>query len=870
MLNSIWKLAALAGLVTIGFLVVLQAQRGIPDAGNQAAAPAEGEPAAGEPPATRAGQKPGSRASDLDEALLFDQREPAAAPDFPDEDARSESIAGFESDPEAVAAGPDEGRHTPGAWDDDEAASADSDREKPPAELVVEDARPVPLEAADARSFAEHEPHPDPFASNPFGDDQAQEVVVQQRRATSTTNARSPVSQAAAESASGTAAGPQLLVPPAGGDADDVAPDAFRSGPATAELQPLPEDPGPGAPAFSANEDAEQGGGLPQSDAFEELPASEADSPSSVRLHVDEDAESVAEGAPSLDDSPAVAADPFPEFDADEAPPTVRAEGLPPADVEPEDAESAESDALRAPGREEAESPDSPAAETAEPAQLPAGGGDGQEPKPLGAAPDGAREVSLASDDLKGDGTVGADGPNGSQQPQLTIEKKAPAIAVLGKPLVYSIIVKNVGRSPAHQVVVEDRIPKGSRLTGTIPRAELIQKKLVWKLGVLKAGEEQRIAVRIVPIAEGQIGSIATVNFVSEVASRTKITAPRLELNFTGPDEARLGQTVTFTFELANRGEGLASGVYLRNIIPDELRHQAGNDLEYKIGDLKPGESRSVSLTVTAAKPGSTTNRAVVTADGGLAVESAADIEITANRLRIERTGPKRRFVGREGEFTNTIINESDESISAVAVVETVPAGLEFVKASGGGRWDAATRTVTWTISGLPPRQQQTLDVTLAGSAVGTQISEVRARTAGGDEALVSSEMQVEGVAALALSVSDNQGPIDVGDTLTLKIIAKNRGSDAASNVRVSVTVPPELEFVSARAPGQQPHGTDGQIEFQPIAELAGRSQAELEVVLKAVSGGSGDARVEIAIDADELARPLKREEAVYILPETP
>jgi uncharacterized repeat protein (TIGR01451 family) len=95
----------------------------------------------------------------------------------------------------------------------------------------------------------------------------------------------------------------------------------------------------------------------------------------------------------------------------------------------------------------------------------------------------GPHDPALKEDELHGDGTPDRDAPKGLQQPRLTIEKIAPKQAIVGQPLIYSVVVKNVGSAEAHQVTVEDRIPKGTKLEGTSPRAELIDKKLVWRLG---------------------------------------------------------------------------------------------------------------------------------------------------------------------------------------------------------------------------------------------------------------------------------------------------------------------------------------------------------------------------------------------------
>ena len=96
----------------------------------------------------------------------------------------------------------------------------------------------------------------------------------------------------------------------------------------------------------------------------------------------------------------------------------------------------------------------------------------------------------VTPDDMIGDGIVGDASQRGVQQPRLTIEKVAQQQAVLEQPLVYSIIVRNQGNVAAHNVVIEDRIPKGTELMGTFPRAELVDKTLIWKEPVLRPNEE--------------------------------------------------------------------------------------------------------------------------------------------------------------------------------------------------------------------------------------------------------------------------------------------------------------------------------------------------------------------------------------------
>ncbi len=453
--------------------------------------------------------------------------------------------------------------------------------------------------------------------------------------------------------------------------------------------------------------------------------------------------------------------------------------------------------------------------------------------------------------------------PAAQQRPQLKIEKTAPPKAVLGQPMIYNIVVRNVGTSAAREVIVEDQIPKGTRLTGTIPRGEMADSRLIWRLGEIPPGEEKKIAVRLIPTQEGQIGSVAKVSFVAEVASQTVVAAPNLDLEFTGPERAVLGDNVTYHFKIANTGTGDAARVFLRNILPKGLKHPDGGDLEYEVGTLKAGESREIDLTVSAAAAGEFVNKAVISASGGLQEEATSNLKIIGDRLKITRTGPKRRYIGRLAAFSNTIANQSDTNVAGFQVVEAVPAGLDFVKATAGGKFDPDKRTVTWAIRELGPREEQELQLELVARNEGKQASEVTAFDPNGTRSVVKSETLIEGYTALRLDVREYAEPVDVGQEVNLRIVATNRGTGAASQVVVKLQIPEELEFVSAKGPVDFKRD-GGTLTFNPVESLQGRTELEFDLVLKSVK--AGDARLRLEIASEQTTKPLTREEGIRVL----
>lgn len=483
-------------------------------------------------------------------------------------------------------------------------------------------------------------------------------------------------------------------------------------------------------------------------------------------------------------------------------------------------------------------------------------------PPPFNLTPEAAPLKS--ENHTEGNGIVDLDAPRGPQQPQLKIEKIAPKNAVLGQPMIYSIIVKNIGTKPAHQVVVEDQIPRGTELTGTIPQGEMDDKRLIWKVGTFQPGDEKKILVRVIPHKEGQVGSVATVHFFSEVAAQTLVKPPELELTISSPTQAKIGEPVTFRFKVTNTGTEDAKKVFLRDIIPEGLTHSDGNDLEYPIGDLPSGKSEEISLTLTAAGSGIISNRAVVTADGGVKIEKTAALKILQSPLVLSRTGPRLRYVGRESEFTNLVTNDSDSSVAQTTVTEIVPAGMKFIEATSGGHYNPGTRTVAWSIDRLAPKQSKELKVKLIPTETGTKTSVVQAVDASGMKVGTSSQTQIEGFAALSLDVTPPEQPIAVGERLTLHIVARNRGTAAARNLKLKITLPPEMEAISARGPTRYTQ-QGNQILFDSVEQMNGKKQAGYTLSLKALR--SGDARIRVEISSDALRQPLIRDEAVLILP---
>ncbi|VAX40275.1 hypothetical protein MNBD_PLANCTO02-1922 [hydrothermal vent metagenome] len=452
--------------------------------------------------------------------------------------------------------------------------------------------------------------------------------------------------------------------------------------------------------------------------------------------------------------------------------------------------------------------------------------------------------------------------PRGAGHPQLSIRKIAPKKAALGEKMVYKIIVRNTGSTTAQKVIVEDRIPKGSKLDKTKPQAEKRGKRLTWKLGTMKPGAEKVILVRVIPTTTGQIGSVALVNFVSEVAAETMVTAPKLALTLTGPQATTVGEPLVYKFRVTNIGSAMAKKVYILNLLPNELEHPNGGDLESEIGSLGVGQSREIKLTVTARAEGKVINKATAVAEGGFKAEASIAVKIDGPILSITRSGPKHRYLGRPARFDNNVKNESDSTIQQVIIVEEIPDGFRFDKASAGGKYNSQKGEIIWQIKNLKAGETRRLSAIVTGHSIGTRRSVVKAYARNLLRAEVTSETVVAGYPKLQTSVAGGEKPIEAGSHVTYQIRINNKGTAQAENVNITLSVPPQLKFVSAKGATFKQISRD-KIQISSTQNISAKKGIIFYATFKAVAEGEGS--VGVHAQGDHMKRPITHDEEVRV-----
>ncbi len=457
----------------------------------------------------------------------------------------------------------------------------------------------------------------------------------------------------------------------------------------------------------------------------------------------------------------------------------------------------------------------------------------------------------------------------GVQSPQLAVEKRGPREIQVGKPARYEVLVRNVGSAIANDVVLRDAIPFGTTLITTTPPASPASAAggvdagdLVWSLGQLPPGGQARVVIELMPQAEGEIGSVASVSFRAEASVRSRATKPAVAIACSEPQPTLIGRDAAITITVSNPGTGIATGVVLEGFLPENVSHRSGRELEFDIGQLKPGEARTIELVLGTRGPGLHQARFTVRGDGGLVAEQGVKLEVTAPTLELAIDMPLRRFLQRSATCEIAMVNAGTATARSIELAAQLPPGVRFVRANNAGWHDERTHRVLWNLEELPPGETGSVEVVVMPVELGPQKILAAARSADGLADQVTHVCEVEGLAALFFEVTDSEDPIEVDGVTEYVVRVGNQGTKPATGVRLSATLLGDLEPVEARGPAG--HRVDNlTVSFEPLAKLAPAEEAIFRV--RAKGRTAGDQRVQVQLTSEDHPAPITKEEVTRV-----
>ncbi|WP_417731751.1 hypothetical protein [Rosistilla oblonga] len=449
----------------------------------------------------------------------------------------------------------------------------------------------------------------------------------------------------------------------------------------------------------------------------------------------------------------------------------------------------------------------------------------------------------------------------GAQAPSVTIHKRAPEEINVGKQATLAIQVRNTGVSDALNVVVTDAIPEGMELIEASPEPRIQGKVMTWEFGDLEPAGERTITLQMMPVAEGELGSVARLSFEAAASVRTLSTRPELKIVQRASEQVLVGQQVEIEIEVSNPGTGTAYGVVLQEDVPDGLEHPKGKQLDNLLGDIQPGQVRRQRLILKAAKPGVANNFIQLISEDQVVAKNELPIEVISPELAIQMDGPTRRFLERQATYQLRIANSGTASATNVDVVAYLDRGLSFVSTEYKGQYDATRHAVFWSLAELPVGEIGEVPLVLLPIEPGEQMVRLEAQADLGIQARNEKPITVETLAEITFSVNDDHDPIETGSLTTYAIRITNSGSREDNNVQLKLAIPPGMEYV--RSDQQAQVDGRGIVTFAPLPRMTAQDEHTFHITVKGVATGT---HVLKAILTSEQSRvPVTKEESTMV-----
>ena len=309
----------------------------------------------------------------------------------------------------------------------------------------------------------------------------------------------------------------------------------------------------------------------------------------------------------------------------------------------------------------------------------------------------------------------------------------------------------------------------------------------------------------------------STNNITSPVITTVTPVAD-VGLGKTGPASVLASSNLVYTISVTNFGPSSASSVVVTDSLPANVTFVSATGggvnnsgvVSWSLGTLANGQVSNVTVTVTAPASGSLTNAASAsspTVDPNSTNNVTAPVITTVTPVAdvgLGKTGPANVLAASNLVYTISVTNFGPSSASSVVVTDSLPVGVSFVSATGGGVNNSGV--VNWSLGTLTSGQVSNVTVTVTAPASGTltNTASVSSPTVDPNSTNNMTPPVITTVTPVADVGLGKTGPANVlaSSNLVYTISVTNFGPSSASSVVVTDSLPANVTFVSATGGG--------------------------------------------------------------------
>jgi uncharacterized repeat protein (TIGR01451 family) len=433
----------------------------------------------------------------------------------------------------------------------------------------------------------------------------------------------------------------------------------------------------------------------------------------------------------------------------------------------------------------------------------------------------------------------------------IRVDTLGPSAISVGEEAEFVIRLANSGDIEAAGVQVQVALPESvhvSSVEASLGQARSLPGEggpagVLWTVDRLAGHGIQQLTLRVTP-QKNESFDLAVDWSLQPIRSkvRVEVQEPKLEIAVNGPSDVEFGVTAPYLVVVSNPGSGPARNVSIDVKVGDE----AANTL--KVGEIPAGGKRPFEMEVTAQQKG--VMEIAARARGDNVEETSASHRVSVRRceLKLEVAGPAMQYAGTVGMYQIRLSNLGDADAQNVQAAVRLPRGVKYLE--GLTSAEQHGDTLTWPVGELAPDENRQFQIACELQDGGDLVLQFVGQTGDGLQAAGQVQTRVEAIADLKLAVNDPKGPIRVGRDVVYEIQVVNRGSEAASNVKVVAQFSEGIEPTATE--GGTGEIVPGQVIFEPIGSIAPGETVQLKVTAKAERDGNHVFRAAVECSSPE------------------
>jgi len=440
----------------------------------------------------------------------------------------------------------------------------------------------------------------------------------------------------------------------------------------------------------------------------------------------------------------------------------------------------------------------------------------------------------------------------------LLIERTAPTQVAVNAPYEYEIKATNLTDMPLNEVVVTNTSDPNFKFASSDPApTSSSANKQVWNLGTLGPRESKTIKVTGQATKAVAIKDCLEATYNTKLCNDVEVVEPAITMTSSAPAQVLSCEPIPVTYTVTNTGTGVARNVKLDAPITGGTTQEGASSVSIAVGDLGPGESRTINTTLKPTGKGNVGSSATAAGDGNLKVTSSATTKVVKPTLTITKTGTDTTLLGRDLAYVIKVTNTGDGEARDLVIQDSVPAGSALKTASDNGA--VSGDQVLWNIGTLAPGASKEVTVAYSAPRIAKYESTAVARAYCADAVTAVKASEVRGIPAILLEVIDEVDPVIIGETTVYAIGATNQGSAVGTNITIVATLEPTMEFISAEGVTNATVAGNT-VTFAPLKELPAGEKAVWRVTVRAKN--PGDVRFKVVMNSDQITRTVEETES--------